>query len=142
MISIILLTGCATNIENAPKKTTYNINEEAFIDHFQIVCTDFKTESSEMADSEKILKVNYMVTNNSSQKTEINLQKDFQLYDENKNLINSISEGTVSLNASETKEIEVLFKVNENEQEENIKQPYTVIFYSNVATNNIGFILE
>lgn len=141
LLSIILLTGCNTNISNEPKKTTYNINEEAFLDHFQIICTDFKLQNQSLENTSQLLKVNYTVTNNSDQKTQINLKKDFQLYTDNKDLINSISEEIVSLNASETKEIEVLFNINNDSQTEN-SSPYTVIFYSNVATNNIGFILE
>ncbi len=140
ILVVIFLTGCTTGIENTPKKTTYNVNEEAFIDHFQITCTNFEVENQNTENSRKKLKVNYTVTNNSNQKTEINLQKDFQLYTESKDLTNSISEGTISLNASETKEIEVLFQLEDDNQEP--KPTYTIIFYSNVATNNIGFVLE
>lgn len=131
LLSITTITGCSNiGVQNVQNKTEFKVNEEAFVDHFQITCTKYEQIAN-------TLKVNYIVTNNSNENTKISLQTDFKLVVTDTEFINSSSNGTILLNASETKEIIVSFDLNGT-----MSKPYTVLFYSNVVSNNIGFILD
>jgi len=132
-LSVFLLaTGCSMGVEKKENQTTFKVNEEAFIDQYQIKCSNYTVNGNE-------LKVHYTVTNNSNQSTEIDLSDDFKLYGDDGNLYDSLSTGTVHLEHSETKDIEVTFTVNDTIDSDH---SYMIIFYSGVVSNNIGFVLE
>jgi len=132
---MVLISGCG--ISNKQTQTEYQVNEEAFIDYYQITCNNYEIIDSYDAKTGKFLKVNYTLTNNSDEQKEIHLQDDFKLY-LNDDIILAMTNDNVILNSSETKKIEIAFDLSNME---NTSEPYKVIFYSNVVTNNIAFVL-
>lgn len=132
---LLLLTGCGVN--NTVLKTEYGINENAKIDHYEIICTDSVYLNQYNDKSGKFLKVNYTLTNKSNSLKTVQVQSDFKIY-KDENLISPISSDKLDLNAGETKDIEVIFEITEHADWNN----YKIIFYSNVVTNNIAFVIE
>ena len=56
LLSITTITGCSNiGVQNVQNKTEFKVNEEAFVDHFQITCTKYEQIAN-------TLKVNYIVT--------------------------------------------------------------------------------
>ena len=140
-IVILTLSGCG--IASKQIKTQFKVNEETKIDHFLIACTGYEKETNE---SSVFLKVNYKITNKNAQEINMNLRNSFQISNKNGSLHNTTSSGNINFKPEETKEIQVTFNINseaDNKTDSNNNQEsYLIIFYSGVATNNIGFILE
>lgn len=130
-LTIILLTGCSLNLNRKTNnKTSYEINELATIDHYNIILEKYNEEQDD--DEEYYLKTTFKITNNSTNKTHIS-NNDFKILNNiDNNYDIAINNFNVSLQSKETKEIEVEFKISRNRN-------YKILFYSNVVSNNISF---
>lgn len=123
---LILSTGCG--LENKAPQTEYKVNEEAFIDSYQIECNDFEK-------TDNILEVNYTLTNQSNQQVTVEPSNAFRLVQQDQ-MISANEDSSVTLEPSETKKLTVTFNVTETQDQ------YKVLFYSGVVDNNIAFRLK
>lgn len=132
-----LLTGCGE--EKRVYKTEYEINEVAIIDHYEVIYKGYTATKNE-------IHIDFAIKNNSNSAKEINLSKDFVIYtNESQKITNPYQEQIITINPDETEEFEVIVTAEElfdnttGELTENF-DTYKILFYSNVATNNIAFL--
>ncbi len=136
-LSIFILTGCSLGVGNVQTKTEYALGEEAFLDQYQITCNDYEILDNYNEKNGQFLKVNYTVTNNSDTSTTVYTASDFKLLQDDKEYSNLIQK-EIEFTPYKTEKLEIIFDLSDN----TITEPYKTIFYSNVATNNVAFILE
>lgn len=133
ILYLSMLSGCGvSNIEN---KTEYYIGENAVIDNYQATCNSYQIKDN-------ILKVNLDLTSKNKEKQTVSLINNFEIINTIDNEIkpkNISSDKIEIIKDNESINIELEFDINNIDF--NAKD-YKIIFYSGVATNNIGFILE
>lgn len=133
---LLLLTGCGIN--NAVIKTEYYLGETATIDHYEIEYTDFSELDVYNNENGKFLKVNYTLTNKSAGQKTVNIYNDFKFYNYDNKLISPITNDEIVLEVGDTKSFAIVFDITDKQD----MDQYKIIFYSNVVSNNIAFIIE
>ncbi len=126
LLATLTITGCVPSDEVSETKTEYYLNELATIDQYQIELTAYEYKNERLVLTFEIMndfdhaqiidKNNFALINGSEQILP------------NNNLNQTISTG-------DTKEVKINFDITELEE-------YTIVFYSKVVTNNIGFKIE
>lgn len=135
LITTLLISGCG--IGNTSYQTSYEVNQNARIDHFLIKCTGFELVNeynNEKPKNSIFLKVNYDITNLNDLSVLIKPETFFKLYQNNK-FIPALSANEVSIEKDKKEEYTVIFDTS-------IEESYKVLFYSNVVSNNIAFELK
>lgn len=121
---IFLTTGCSLfGVDKIESNTMYQKGEIAVFDNYKIILDDYKIEDN--------LKVNFLVTNKNSGTIMIN-KNSFELIKDDIKYY-PIDFQSVEINSNETIEIDLLFDVNE------INEDDKLLFYSGIVSNNIAF---
>lgn len=132
--SLFFLVGCSSPLQQA-NKTIFSLNEEARIDHFNIVLNDI-IESAYFQDvkSEKgsYLTFEFKIKNNSNQDQIIRYEDSFQLVIEQDKYIDLNHNKDISIAPGESIMYQAIFDVPEQDS-------YNVLFYSGIVSNNIMF---
>lgn len=138
LVATSLLVGCRKEVGEEILKTEYLKEEVATIDYYEIIYKGYSSEKEK-------LYVDFIVTNNSNETHEINLNEDFVLYtNESEKMINSHKEEILKIKSKETKEIRVTIEAKELFEKKKLidVDSYKIVFYSGVVSNNIAFIVE
>ena len=134
-ISTLLISGCG--IGNTSYQTSYEINQNARIDHFLIKCTGFELVNEYNNAKPKngiFLKANYDITNLNNLSVLIKPETFFKLY-QNNEFIPALAGNEINIEKDKTEQYVVVFDTT-------IEETYKILFYSNVVSNNIAFELK
>ena len=131
-----LLTGCRE--EKKVYKTEFRIHEVATIDHYEIVYKGYTATKNEM-------RIKFEIKNKNKITQLISLTEDFVIYSNESGKINNpYEEEIIAVKPGEPQEIQVVVTAEElfDKKGQLIDEidTYKILFYSNVATNNIAFL--
>ncbi len=135
--SISFLTGCQDLSLKEENKTSYKVQEEAKIDHFQVTLENatFKDEYLHLTANagNKVMILSFKIKNNS--KNSVNVSgNSFSLSIDNQPYL-PVSSENYPIASNEEITYELIYEVPEKEE-------YSLIFYSGVVTNNASFVIN
>lgn len=131
-----LFLGCNDlSLKEGMNQTSYQVHEEAKIDHFNIVMTDYHITdhwNQQIPVHDQFLIVEFEIENKDKQVSTIYANTSYQLSINQEIYPNLSLESQLIIPSKEKKKYTVVYDVPKEEE-------YHILFYSGIVTNNIEF---
>lgn len=138
LLSLFLLSGCNNLKEPVNNKTEFYLNEEAKIDHYNIILNDIvetKSFENNNPENDNYLILEFKITNNSDKTQILNSENNFKLIIDNNTYKDLYHNTETEIQPNESIMYQVIYDVPE-------KDSYDLYFYSGVVSNNIKFVTQ